>query len=232
MTGGGSGRSAGAATTRGASAFGCVGNRESRPAAGHFGARGEPSPLTRRRSIAARARSLASRRSSGATAVSTGATGLGAAATGADGRCRGLDRRRQHDPDLFLLARRGLLARRAARRECSRSRPAFRRTSRRAWHPPWRLPWPQPCFGLASVFSCGFSTTVGRSAAVFSMRDFSEMPLALTPAAGRLLTSRLSSRLTLASGADLASALPLPLIGGRSPQRPARSRRACSRCSG
>ena len=41
------------------------------------------------------------------------------------------------------------------------------------------------------------------------MMDFSEMPLALTPAAGRLLTAAVVSA-GLASGADLASALPLP----------------------
>src|SRR5207248_10205597 len=41
---------------------------------------------------------------------------------------------------------------------------------------------------FASVLSWAFSTTAGRSAAVFSMMDFSELPLALTPAAGRCLT--------------------------------------------
>src|SRR3954466_7591495 len=61
---------------------------------------------------------------------------------------------------------------------------------------------------FASAFSCGFSTTAGRSAAVFSMMAFSEIPLALTPAAGRLLTLAVVSA-GLAS--DLASALPPPL---------------------
>jgi hypothetical protein len=61
---------------------------------------------------------------------------------------------------------------------------------------------------FASVFSWAFSATAGRSAAVFSMMAFSEIPLALTPAAGRLLTLAVVSA-GLAS--DLASALPSPL---------------------
>src|SRR6185369_16118386 len=61
---------------------------------------------------------------------------------------------------------------------------------------------------LASVFSWAFSATAGRSAAVFSMMDFSEIPLALTPAAGRLLTLAVVSA---GLAADLASALPSPL---------------------
>src|SRR6476620_963973 len=61
---------------------------------------------------------------------------------------------------------------------------------------------------FASVFPWAFSTTAGRSAAVFSMTAFSEIPLALTPAAGRLLTLAVVSA-GLAS--DLASALPSPL---------------------
>ena len=85
MIGGGSGRTAGAVTTRGASA--CA---RRLPACGRPpAARGASSPLPRRRSIAARARSLASRRSSGATAVSTG--GAGTVAT-VRGRRRGPER--------------------------------------------------------------------------------------------------------------------------------------------
>jgi hypothetical protein len=61
---------------------------------------------------------------------------------------------------------------------------------------------------FASAFSWAFSTTADRSAAFFSMMAFSEIPLALTPAAGRLLTLAVVSA-GLAS--DLASALPSPL---------------------
>ena len=125
MIGGGSGRSAGAFTAAGASAttgaFATTGvfataRRRTRGARAVSGARGDVSPLARRRSIAARARSLASRRSSGAAAVSR-ATGA-AAATGAAGGSRdnrsrrgvhGLHGRRQYDPDLFLFARRRCL---------------------------------------------------------------------------------------------------------------------------
>ena len=102
MIGGGSGRSAGAFTAAGAlattgafvtagAAFATAGAFAALGASGArtvSGARGEASPLTRRRSIAARARSLASRRSSGAAAVSTGAAGA-AATTGAAEEFRG-----------------------------------------------------------------------------------------------------------------------------------------------
>src|SRR2546430_16858019 len=63
--------------------------------------------------------------------------------------------------------------------------------------------------GLSADFSAGFSTTVGFSAAVFSITAFSEMPLALIPGSGRLATSAEVSGALLpafaASGAGLAS---------------------------
>jgi hypothetical protein len=64
--------------------------------------------------------------------------------------------------------------------------------------------------GLSADFSAGFSTTIGFSAAVFSIMAFSEMPLALIPGSGRLATSAEVSGALLpalaASGAGLASA--------------------------
>ena len=97
MIGGGSGRSAGAFTAAGALAttgafvdgrrsirdHGRIRGLGASGARAVSGARGEVSPLARRRSIAARARSLASRRSSGAAAVSTGGGRCSGATTGA-----------------------------------------------------------------------------------------------------------------------------------------------------
>src|SRR5881392_1500736 len=64
--------------------------------------------------------------------------------------------------------------------------------------------------GLSADFSAGFSTTIGFSAAVFSITAFSEMPLALIPGSERLATSAEVSGALLpafaASGAGLASA--------------------------
>src|SRR5258708_35512716 len=63
--------------------------------------------------------------------------------------------------------------------------------------------------GLSADFSAGFSTTIGFSAAVFSIMAFSEMPLALIPGSGRLARSAEVSGALMpvlaASGAVLAS---------------------------
>ena len=202
MIGGGSGRSAGAAATRGVIRdCACVSSLAApRDARGLSGARGEPSPLTRRRSIAARARSLASRRSSGATAVSTGAAGAGAAATGAAADAAGCTG--DGSTTLIFSFSRGAAAR-AARPAGGGVLAACSQLGRRsvdfASGLVSALALSAFASAFASVFSCAFSTTAGRSAAVFSMMAFSEMPLALTPAAGRLLTSAVVSA-GLASG--------------------------------
>ena len=91
MIGGGSGRIGGADATRCAEASGTRGAHPGLRAASCV--RGAPSPVPRRRSIAARARSLASRRSSGAMAASTGGGGIrhgndSAARTGGGGAGR------------------------------------------------------------------------------------------------------------------------------------------------
>src|ERR1700730_12008391 len=61
----------------------------------------------------------------------------------------------------------------------------------------------------ATGFSTGLSTNAGFSAAVFSSRAFSEMPLALTPGSGRLATSTdfADGLLTGFAGSVLASAV-------------------------
>src|SRR6202043_1380975 len=61
----------------------------------------------------------------------------------------------------------------------------------------------------ATPFSTGLSTDAGFSAAVFSSRAFSEMPLALTPGSGRLATSTdfADGLLTGFAGSVLASAV-------------------------
>src|SRR6185503_1229911 len=65
---------------------------------------------------------------------------------------------------------------------------------------------------FASLFSGAFSTIAGRSAASLSLMAFSEIPFALTPAAGRLLTlAVVSAGRESVLAADLASALSSPL---------------------
>ena len=159
MIGGGNGRSAGAAAGAFATtgAFATAGALATLGASGAWavsGARGEASPLARRRSIAARARSLASRRSSGAAAVSTGAAGA-AATTGAAERRHGLHGRRQYDPDLFLFARDRCMAALVG------ARPGFRPISHRAWYRrtwfrrTWYRVWRQPLLRLSLQSSPG-----------------------------------------------------------------------------
>src|SRR5438034_7619754 len=208
MIGGGSGRSAGAFAAAGAlattGAFATLGASGARAVSG---ARGEASPLTRRRSIAARARSLASRRSSRAAAVATGAAGA-AAVTGAAEEFMGEEVTGCTGDGsmtlIFSLSRGAAAWRRwSASAELSTD---FASDLESADLVSVDLESADLVSGLASafasalasVFSWAFSTTAGRSAAVFSIMDFSEIPLALTPAAGRLLTlavDRKSTRL-------------------------------------
>jgi hypothetical protein len=60
-------------------------------------------------------------------------------------------------------------------------------------------------FGSAD-FSCGFSADAGLSAAVFSIMAFSEMPFALTPAAGILPVSAGLAAAFFGSAVDTAAA--------------------------